>query len=145
MLQHREFHRNHCYTIAYTLHIRLSGCGEAVDITISLRSGELDAPRIILNIVTCGQVVSWRVIRNQWAKIRRLTSTGNCQNSFNKKFGQVKRFSDSGLRTSGQITDTLQRRYTLRKPGVAQWNFTEKLLIFTIATLTYRGALINDV
>ena len=28
------------------------------DITISLRSGELDAPRIILNIVTCGQVVS---------------------------------------------------------------------------------------
>ena len=25
-----------------------------LDITISLRSGELDAPRIILNIVTCG-------------------------------------------------------------------------------------------
>ena len=28
----------------------------AIDITISLRSGELDAPRIILNFVTCGQV-----------------------------------------------------------------------------------------
>ena len=37
---------------------RGAAADSSLDITISLRSGELDAPRIILNIVRCGQVVS---------------------------------------------------------------------------------------
>ena len=43
---------------AFCIHCMQNALQIVFDKTISLCSGELNAPRIILNIVTCGQVVS---------------------------------------------------------------------------------------